>query len=108
MVTSKDVGKLLKLFGPNGEGWTQHTYARDKNGVAVTPSQSEAVQFCVWGAAIKVGIEIHQLKLAMSEAGAVHLPYFMISQWNDSRQFPEVYSALNKTAIFLKEREAAK
>lgn len=103
MITSKDLGKLLKLFGPNGEAWTQNCFAKTADNIPVAPLQGVAVKWCLWGGCYKVGLSITDITEALKMAG-VDVPKTSV-EWNDSRKWEDVRSGLTKAMIFLKERE---
>jgi hypothetical protein len=48
--TSDILRETLAQFGPNGEHWTQDTFARDKEGRGVWRRSEHACQWCSMGA----------------------------------------------------------
>lgn len=109
-MTSKDLGKLLNLFGPDGKAWTQNTFAKTATDRPTNHRDKDAAKWCLWGGCIKVGIDMHDLKLTLIEAQIIPInangEAMTVVVWNDSRKWEEVRSGLMKAMIFLKEREA--
>jgi hypothetical protein len=106
MITSKELGKLLNLYGVEGKAWTQNTFAKTAEDFPAGPLTKVAAKWCLWGGCIKLGLYIGDVKEAFVESG-IEVPKTLV-EWNDSRQWPEVRSGLMKAMIFLKEREDGK
>lgn len=85
--------KLLELFGPNGEHWTQGTFARDADGREVMVRAPDAVCWCIGGAVRKLGIFI-STSIELEEA----IPGDYFADFNDSCTWPEMKAWLEGIA----------
>jgi hypothetical protein len=86
------------------ERWTQHDYARDRDGYYVAANDKAAVCWCSLGALLKAsegGGKYSAAKNALSTAikGSV-------VEFNDTHKHPEILAAFDK-AIELAEKEAS-
>lgn len=81
------------LSGP--EKWTQHTYARDKNGRDCSQWSQEAVCWCLYGAVDKCYENIIEIDNKIREK------VISIVDWNDdpNRTFEEVKALVEELDI---------
>jgi hypothetical protein len=90
---AKAANKLLKLFGPKGEGWVQGASAVDKGDSTVEPKSRRAVKWCLSGAVEKLNLQsspfVDELKERVGS----------IVEFNDSHKtYTHVRRALEKMA----------
>ncbi len=93
--------RLLKLFGPNGEHWTQGDYARDKNDLSVAYHAQNACKWCMHGGLYKLSDDDADVFVStdkFSKAMREQTGQFYV-QFNDENSWPVVKDALEKLAI---------
>lgn len=82
--------KLLEFYAGDSSRWTKEAYARDENGIFLSPYNDEAVCWCLLGACKKLGLE----------AGELYDDFTSITYFNDapSRTFEQIQAKLTEWA----------
>jgi hypothetical protein len=108
---SADVAHVLDRAAELVErGWTQHVYARDKNGEPVKYLQREAVCFCAQGAIFRAA-GMHSARSQTRGFQAIRLlgqaaRWRQVALWNDhpGRRQATVVKTLRKAAALAREQ----